>query len=309
MSSARKAKRGGGDLRGSAAGSRGNELGADNNADPTRDRCLQALTVSINQAGGTRQWYTETKELQLASLQICRACRGAHTVHLRVDRDIPSTVLATVDGSHRNSRRVIPPRVPRLRVRRVTWNLPSIDLMSDFMDALVEVEELFFGDAFDRSVAIRAWPSGLKRVEFGWYSRFNLPIVGVTWPASLEELTFGRSFNQPVEEVTWPASLQQLTFKGKLDQSVEDVKWPTSLRQLVFGVRFNHPIEEVTWPMSLQCVDLGDAFDQPIENVTWPTSLQELTIGNSFDHTIECATWPTSLQWVTFGHVSSRSNV
>lgn len=49
-------------------------------------------------------------------------------------------------------------------------------------------------------------------IEFGEWSGFNKPIIGVTWPGSLEQLGFGRSFNQAIEGVTWPASLQVLTF-------------------------------------------------------------------------------------------------
>eukprot|EP00903_Cladosiphon_okamuranus_P018868 g17355.t1 len=43
-----------------------------------RPRCLDAFVVALNQALGERngQWYTSFLELQLVSLDFCRACRG-----------------------------------------------------------------------------------------------------------------------------------------------------------------------------------------------------------------------------------------
>ena len=34
----------------------------------------------------------------------------------------------------------------------------------------------------------------------------------MTWPAWLQNLTFGENFNQGLDNVTWPAGLKSLTF-------------------------------------------------------------------------------------------------
>ena len=42
---------------------------------------------------------------------------------------------------------------------------------------------------------------GSRILDFG--RDFNHPIVGVGWPASLQQLVFGRFFNQPIAGVLW----------------------------------------------------------------------------------------------------------
>ncbi|CAM9792645.1 unnamed protein product, partial [Ectocarpus sp. 12 AP-2014] len=49
-------------------------------------RCLDAFIVAWSQAcaGGEKRWYKSTLELQLTSLEICRACRSASILHVHV---------------------------------------------------------------------------------------------------------------------------------------------------------------------------------------------------------------------------------
>lgn len=173
-------------------------------------------------------WYTATNEVRLASVQLCQACRSAHTVPLRVDGDVPTSLMATVDNLS-NHEEGVSARVPRFRARRVTWSRPSLDVLSDPMDIFAGVEELYFGGTFNGRLDVRAWPSRLRKLEFGIKSRFNQPINDATWPTSLQELRFG-SFNQPIEGVAWPTSLQQLTFGSCFNRPIEGVVLPSSLQ-------------------------------------------------------------------------------
>ncbi|CAM9173977.1 unnamed protein product, partial [Hapterophycus canaliculatus] len=232
-------------------------------AGPSSSRRLEALIVAVNQASDMRHWYTVTKEFQLASMQVCEACRGAHTVHLRVDGNIPKTLLPAPGAPRANPEGGVSSRVPRLRVLRVTWARPSVDLLSSPIDALAE---LSFGPYFNQPVECVAWPTHLEQLTFG--CMFDQPVEGVTWPMSLQQLTFRGEFNQKIERMTMPSSLLQLQFSQRFNQSIEKVVWPTSLRHLSFGPSFNQPIDGVTWPASLQQLFFGYSFNQPIEGVS-----------------------------------------
>lgn len=141
-------------------------------------RCLEALIVAVKWASDMRTW-SATKELQLASFQLCAAFRGANAVHLRVDGDTPAPLLAVVGAPYGGD---VSSRVPRVRARRVTWELLSVDLLSILIDPWIEVEELYFGSAFDGSLDVRVWPSRLRVITFGEMSPFNQPIAGLVWP-------------------------------------------------------------------------------------------------------------------------------
>lgn len=178
-------------------------------------------------------------------------------------------------------------RVPQLRARRVTWELPSTDLFSNQTHTWVDVEEVRFRSKFNRGVEVGAWLSRLTEISFTESSQFDQPIVGVVWPASLKRLVLGGSFNQSIEGVSWPASVEQIVFAGTFNQPIERVTWPRSLQQLTFGFYFVQPIRSVRWPTSLEDVTFGFLFDQPIEGVTWPTSLRRLMFGFYFNQPID----------------------
>lgn len=279
--------------------------------------------MAVNQASDMIQWYTVTKELQQASLELCEACRSAHSVHLWVDEDTPATLLAAVRSAHAEPAGGVSSRVPRLRARLVTWELSCIDLFSDRVDTFAPVEELRFGDAFNGNLDVQSWPGRLKKIFFGQRSRFDRPILGASWPTSLHHLTFGgsfnqaiegvvlpsslvqlsfgRRFNQPIEGMTWPMSLQRLTFGWDFDQPVKGVMWPPSLQQLRFGRNFNQSIEGSTWPTSLQRLAFGGQYNQPVGRLCFPRSLLHLDFGHFFDQPIEGVTWPTSLRLLSLG--------
>ncbi|CAM9758939.1 unnamed protein product [Ectocarpus sp. 12 AP-2014] len=274
----------------------------------SRTSCVNALIVALNEMCDGSSWYTSTKELQLASLEICIACRTHRTMHLYVNRNIPRRLLAAADASPPHPKRLGRTRVPRLRARYVTWNMRTAESLKDPIFAMTGVDGLKFGDDFDGSLDAVAWPRRLKKIEFQWDSPFNQPIDMVDWPDSLQTLVFGVSFDQPIERVHFPASLQMLVFDVCFDQQIVGAFLPSSLQELDLGEEFNQPIEDVAWPLSLQKLRFGRNFNQPIERAKFPSSLQELTFHgfSRFDQPIEGVLWPDSLQVLIFGHCFNK---
>ncbi|CAN0120082.1 unnamed protein product, partial [Ectocarpus fasciculatus] len=60
-------------------------------------KCLDAFTLALNQAcdGQEEGWYASTLQLQLVSLTLCRACRSAQLLQVRIDEDTPSTLWSS----------------------------------------------------------------------------------------------------------------------------------------------------------------------------------------------------------------------
>ncbi|CAN0055732.1 unnamed protein product [Ectocarpus fasciculatus] len=293
--------------------------------------CLNALIVALNETCDGKNWHTSTKELQLASLDFCIVCRTDQTIHMKFETTTPSWLLAAAAAEDPLPlpKMLSRTRVPRLRARRVTWNLRTAGELRSGIFASADVDSLKFGRAFEGSLEAVAWPRRLKAIEFSPGSPFNKPIDMVEWPRYLQRLEFGCEFDQPLDRVEFPASLQrlllhgfnrsiaqvalptsmkQLHLLGYFDQPIDCVPWPPSLQQLRFGNNFNQsiagiilPIEQAKFPASLQHLTFGSAFNQPIEDVAWPDSLQRLVVGDCFNHAIDNVRWPGSLQEVSFG--------
>ncbi|CAM9291836.1 unnamed protein product [Ectocarpus sp. 8 AP-2014] len=262
--------------------------------EPTRSSCLDALVVALNETCDGKSWYTSTKELQLASLEFCIACRNHQTVRMNVDERIPRRLLAAADAPPPHPKRLCRTRVPRLRARRVTWNMRTAAELRNPMFALNDADCLEFGNAFDDSLEGVVWPTRLETLEFYRHSPFDNPVDLVELPLSLQRLRFGRSFNRPIEQVSWPASLRSLEFGQTFNKPIEEVDWPPSLRHLKFGLKFYQPIQRATFPASLQQLIFGTCFNHPIEDVAWPSSLRKLKFGANFNQPIERATFPAS---------------
>eukprot|EP00435_Cladocopium_sp_Y103_P019087 s843_g4.t1 len=177
-------------------------------------------------------------------------------------------------------------------------------------------------DNFNRSLAGVTFPSSLQTLSFG--SKFNQRLADVALPISLRTLTFGADFNQSMAVVTLPSSLQTLTFGRKFNQSMADT--------LTFGWEFNHSLAGVTLPSSLLTLTLGNKFNQSLEfdryhiakepaeldiwlelqsefvrRVTLPSSLQTLTLGDQFNQSLTGITLPDSLRTLTFGENFNQS--
>lgn len=248
-------------------------------------------------------WYTSTTELQLASLQFCRACRSVTTLTLIVDDKTPRRLLDGVDPPPLDRKRARSSRAPELRALHVKWNLPTAADLRTPIYAVADAIEIVFGNVFDGSLDGIAWPDRLKALEFSPDSRFNNSIAGFAWPRFLHRITFGRSFNKSVDGVLLPASIRQITFGNGFNQPIEQIQWPKGLCLLTFGRDFNQPIEGVAWPESLKVLTFGEYFDQPIELVKWPDSVTSLLFGDYFNQPIERATWPVALEELSFGFV------
>ncbi|CAM9571881.1 unnamed protein product, partial [Laminaria digitata] len=55
--------------------------------------CLDAFIIALNQACDGEIGYVPTLNLQLASVQLCVACRRSATLRVRVDDATPHTLL------------------------------------------------------------------------------------------------------------------------------------------------------------------------------------------------------------------------
>lgn len=62
--------------------------------------CLDAFTVALHGAySDGKEWYASTKNIQPASLRFCGLCRGASTLHPRVEGGTPKRPWATDAGA------------------------------------------------------------------------------------------------------------------------------------------------------------------------------------------------------------------
>lgn len=296
-------------------------------SDPSSSICLDAFIVALNQSCEQEPWYTSTKELHLASLGLCGACRDGASLCLTFTHDAPHRLLAAADARVEGSA-----RVPRLRAHTVTWARRSSKELSSPLYALTAVEYLAFGSYFNSSIEDVAWPHRLRVLRFGQH--FNQPIGKVSWPPSLQQLAFGRHFNQPIGKVSWSPSIQQLAFGEGFDQPIGKVSWPPSLQQLAFCARFDQPLSSVSWPPTLQQLTFDggpyhtdfnqlfsnvvgwccsscmshDHLNQPIANVQWPPSLKHLALAHGFNQSVvdaQCVL--PSLQQITFGYNFNQS--
>ncbi|CAN0340877.1 unnamed protein product, partial [Ectocarpus sp. 8 AP-2014] len=92
-------------------------------------RCSEAFVVALNTGCDGNVWYTSTKELQLASLQFCVACRNVPTLHLAVyNTHVPARLWNdhAATEARTGAKRPSTTRVPVFRPRGVTWGTTSL---------------------------------------------------------------------------------------------------------------------------------------------------------------------------------------
>ncbi|CAM9481601.1 unnamed protein product, partial [Ectocarpus sp. 13 AM-2016] len=237
-------------------------------------KCLDALVVALNQAcdGQEKRWYVSTLELQLVSLEVCGACRSVQTLHVRVKRQTPPSLWfpsqSHTTTNNRSPEVGIPSRVPVVQAFGLTWALPMEVLQQRSAIEVRSGSGCRRANAHSSAASLGSvvWPPRLKRLVF----ESDMTVNTASWPASLQQLSFGCGFNQPIVGVAWPASLQKLSFGYSFNQPIFGAVWPVSLRQLSFGYCFNQPIVGVAWPASLQQLSFGVDFNQPIAEVVWP---------------------------------------
>ncbi|CAM9886150.1 unnamed protein product [Sphacelaria rigidula] len=88
--------------------------------------CLKAFTVALDEASSQGDSCFPTKHLQLASLQLCIACRSTGAMRVKLDWSTPRTLWADPAEKSRcpmtgGTGRTRGSRVPPLRVRSVVW--------------------------------------------------------------------------------------------------------------------------------------------------------------------------------------------
>ncbi len=159
------------------------------------------------------------------------------------------------------------------------------------------LEELIFGDGFNRPLEDFEFPPQLKMLKFGYL--FNQPVERCRFPSSLEDITFGTEFNQPIMGLNMPESMRNLRFGLRFNQPVEDYIFPQKLEFLSFGRKFNQSISRIRLPDTLLhfhlCLSTGYKFRQPIYDVCWPNSLIELHLP-IFPGTTKTLQFPPNLQ-------------
>lgn len=81
--------------------------------------------------------------------------------------------------------------------------------------------------------------------------KLNVSVEQVSWPASLQEVTFGLSSYRPLSSVVWPSSVRSLNLEYSFSHLVDTVQLRDRLQNLTLGGQFNEPVETLTWPTSL----------------------------------------------------------
>lgn len=89
---------------------------------------MDAFIVALNQASdeGRKRWYASTLDLQVVSLELCRACRSIPTLHVRVRERTPRSLWSPRQTQARRITRGSKKlrdssRVPVVRALRLTW--------------------------------------------------------------------------------------------------------------------------------------------------------------------------------------------
>lgn len=206
---------------------------------------LDAVTIALNQAceGGNKSWYVSTLELQLVSLEFCRACRSVPILHVRVEDATPRSLWSTEPVTHTNTRswKLRNSRVPTVCARSLSW---AVLTRAIAMELWVWLKCLRLGGSFAvADLGSVIWPRGIKELAFD--TDVDTPAEAVSWPSSLEHITFGGSFNKPIVGVAWPAPMKSISFGDHFDQPIAGVVWLAPLQHLSFGRNFNQPIADV----------------------------------------------------------------
>jgi hypothetical protein len=235
---------------------------------------LETLSVVLSQ-NTSRSWYSSTKNLQLSSRDVCRACRETPTLVVSVTRNTPRRIWSSNPGDS---------RLPSPIFYGLEWALPLEALR---FESRINLERVIFlrlsPPIFDIRLSCLSLFRNLKHLKL---EKFDEPVDRVTWPTYLVEIFFGNSFNQAIEKVTWPTSLERLSFGNVFDQGVVGVCWPRSLKHVKFGKSFNHPVVGVAWPPFLEGIEFGTSFDKELDGVVWPPNFQNLSLG--FDVGLIC---------------------
>ncbi|CAM9806736.1 unnamed protein product, partial [Sphacelaria rigidula] len=164
------------------------------------------VAVLLKQSLVGNKAYVSTTNLQVASMDLCISCREYSRMHVRVENGTPPSLYAptlelplcmTSDLYSTTKRARSKKRIPVIHALTVSWGMSS-RLLSLHNSRLASAEYSLFRACFDGSLGHVVWSEKLKCVRFEPGSRFNQSIKRVTWPASLQDLSFADLFNQPI---------------------------------------------------------------------------------------------------------------
>ena len=266
-------------------------------------RLLDALTVALGQTSGGK-WYVSTLALQLASFEVCVACRGVRTLRVTVNTRMPLSLWGNGDPFDDTLKAQEMRRLPTLRAAAVAWTLPGAMFAPVLLQAALLRDVEWMQTTGVNHVRLRSNAAALSREH-----NFTQLVTRVVRSPRIyfetmlalnkQEHLASATIRNP-RSISWPSALRQLSIGCISTERVDWAALPNSLERLALGGCFDQRIEAVRWPASLTKLTLGGCFDQPIADVVWPSSLLQLTFGVSFNQPITSAVWPASLLQLTF---------
>ncbi|CAN0201932.1 unnamed protein product [Ectocarpus fasciculatus] len=156
---------------------------------------------------------------------MCRACRSASILHVRVNHQTPSSLWTSrttqTRPNTRSSKLRISSRVPVVRALRLTWSLSMEDLL--------------------RKAAIELWTWSQRLELQGSSCAAGLGPEVLVWPRGLTELVLQPDSDLATGNVWWPVHVQCLALRGSFNQPIAEIA-------------FNQPFAGVVWPTSLRSV-------------------------------------------------------
>lgn len=276
--------------------------------------------IALGQGEGGK-WYAGTQQLQLASFELCFACRRFRTLRVTVESAMPLSLWDDGESPGEPLKAHKTRQLPPLRAAAVSWMLPAgmfVPLLSQaalLKEAeWVQLTGVDCGGLETNPSALAFWGVVSRTVEqrtlsprmFFQFVQCMLDEVHDTF-ACVPKFTDGarRAIDvmESMASVSWPSSLRQLSIGYVRNQRVDFASLPRSLERLVLGGEINQPIESVAWPVALKHLTLGGDFNQSIANIVWPASLKQLTFGESFNQPISGTdfVWPKSLLQLALG--------
>lgn len=144
---------------------------------PGEGRCLdafRAVLMSQTCEGGRERWFTSTRQLQLVSVELCRACRGVPDFKVHIEEKTPRGVWCTRQ-SQLPLNMPVSIRVPVLRAFHFTWDLPLDVLVENAAIELWASSDVLClrGSISAASLESVVWPRTLKRMELDFRSGFS----------------------------------------------------------------------------------------------------------------------------------------
>lgn len=213
---------------------------------------VHALTIAIGQASKGR-WYVGTLELQLASFDICIACRDVPTLRVIVGEHTPLSLWGGVDSIGESCQTPVMRQVPNLRAASLVWKMP--------LDVLVRVlseSVLLRGVRWMRLRGMSERHSSEPTVCRGddWLPLGSqLGHSARSYFEAMRSLDGGKDHavnaTQTSPGVSQPATVEKLLLACTLTGTADCVVFPTSLESLILDCSFNQVTETVAWPLSL----------------------------------------------------------